>query len=223
MAKEWSWSYSKFKNYDVCPLRHYEVDLAKNYVDSSDALTWGNEVHAAMGNACKGTTPLPDSMKDHQKWVVKYASPGLPGELKVEQQYAMTRDFQPTSWFGYNAWFRAKVDLLRIFGPAARAVDWKTGKMLHEPRQLMLSSQVIFAHHPQVQRIHTDFVWFKEDCSTPEVFDRATIHREWPVVLDRVKQMEDAARTMTYPPKPGRLCARYCPVQHCQFHGKRHS
>ncbi len=35
--KEWSWSYSKLKNYEVCPKRHYEVDVLKNYDDSVDA------------------------------------------------------------------------------------------------------------------------------------------------------------------------------------------
>jgi hypothetical protein len=25
---------------------------------------------------------------------------------------------------------------------------------------------------------------------------------------------------MTYPPKPGRLCKRYCPVESCAFHKK---
>ena len=222
MVKAFSWSYSKYKNYDTCPKRHYEVDIAKNYTDSSEQLIWGNEVHSAMAKGCLGE-PMPDSMKDYQHWVDDMRDiPGRPGRLFVEQKLAMTKDFQPTAWFANNVWVRVVVDVVRIAMNVALARDWKTGKVLHDSRQLMINSQVIFAHHPKVQRIKTEFVWLKDDCATPEVFDRATIAREWPPVLDHVKQMEQAAATLTYPPKPGKLCARHCPVLSCVYHGKRH-
>jgi hypothetical protein len=219
--KPFAWSYSKYKNFDACPKRHYEVDLAHNFNDSSEQLDWGNSVHDALKAACTGAY-LPDGMKDYQKWVLKYAAPNLPGTLYVEQKYAITKDFQPCAWFDGRAWFRGICDLLRIDGPVALAVDWKTGKMLHDSRQLMLMSQCIFAHYPQVKRVKTEFVWLKEDACTPEVFNRATIMREWPPVLEQVKRMEEAARTLTYEPKPNRLCGRYCPVVSCPFHGKSH-
>lgn len=238
-VKNFSWSYSKYKNFDTCPKRHYEVDIAKNFADSSDQLDWGNEVHAKISGAIllkaglpasgEGRdrvtpAPLPDSMKDYQMWVDLYAAPGLPGQIYVEQKYAMKKDFTPTGWSDWGgAWVRGIADVLRIDGPVARVVDWKTGKMLHDSRQLMINSQIIFAQHPQVRRIKTEFVWLKEnhiDAVTTETFDRATIHREWPPVLAQVKQMEDAARTMNYPPKPGRLCGRFCPVISCPHHGK---
>lgn len=226
-VKSFSWSYSKFKNFDACPLRHKKVDLDKEFADSSMALDWGNEVHDALHKACAGAVPLPASMTQYQMWVDRYASPGLcgPGKLYVEQKYAMKKDFTPTAWNDWgNGWVRGIVDLMRIDGSAARVVDWKTGKLLHDSRQLMINSQIIFANHPQVRRIKTEFVWLKEnsiDAVTTEIFDRATIHREWPPVLNQVKQMEHAAATNSYPPKPGKLCARYCPVLSCPFHGKR--
>ena len=226
MAKTFAWSYSKAKNYLTCAKRYYEVDIAKNFADSTEQLLWGNEVHKALADACTGKTPLPASMKDYQIWVDRYAGTDLPGQLLVEQQYAITRDFRPTQWFAGNVWFRSVCDLLRIDGPVARSVDWKTGKPIHDSRQLMLSAQCVFAHHPQVKRIYTEFVWLKENdlaAVTPEVFNRDTIVREWPPVLEIAKEMEHAAATMNYPPKPGKLCARYCPVLSCTFHGKRHS
>lgn len=227
MAKNFSWSYSKFKNFVTCPKRHYEVDIAKHYTDSSEALTWGNDVHDGLAKACKGEAPLPDTMKDYQHWIDKYAAPGLPGQLYVEQKYAMKSDFTPTGWSDWNnAWVRGIVDLMRVDGPVARVLDWKTGKLLHDSRQLMINSQVVFAQFPGVQRIKTEFVWLKEndpDAVTAETFNRKTIHREWPPVLDVVRQMEEAAKTMNYPPKPSNVCARWCPVTSCPFHGKRHT
>lgn len=217
--KEWSWSYSKYKNYDTCPKRHYEVDVAKNFTDSSEQLEWGNQVHDCMRDAVTGKAKLPDSMRDYQKWVDQICSG--PGKLLVEMKMAITKTFQPTSWFGNDAWFRGICDVARVDGPVAIARDYKTGKLLHDSRQLMLMSQCIFAHYPKVKRILTEFIWLKEDCSTPETFNRDTIMREWPPVLDHVKQMKHAADTLTYPPKPGKLCARHCPVTSCPYHGKR--
>jgi hypothetical protein len=218
-----SWSYSKYKNYFTCPKRHYEVDIAKNYKDSSEALDYGNEVHDAFHGACGKDIPLPEKFSEYQQWVDKYAAPGLPGKLYVEQQYAITQTFHPTQWFAKNAWFRAVVDLLRVDGPVARAVDWKTGNMKHDSRQLMLSTVAIFAHHPRVERVLTEFVWLGDGITTQETFDRNSIRNELPPVLEGVKEMMHASATLNYPPKPGKLCAKWCPVTSCPFHGKRHS
>src|SRR5580692_11029267 len=127
MSKSWAWSYSKYKNYDTCPKRHYEVDLAHNFTESSEQLTWGNEVHSALAKACLGKAALPDSMKDYQRWVdVMKDEPGRPGKLYVEQKLAITEDFQPTAWFANNVWFRGVCDVMRVNGPVAVAWDWKT-------------------------------------------------------------------------------------------------
>ncbi len=218
-------SYSKIKNYDTCPKRHQEVDLLKHFKDSGEKMAWGHEVHAALAKSCGmvgGPGPLPAPMAKYKKWVDMYAAPGLPGKLYLEQQYAITKTFQPTGWKDWNnTWFRAIVDLLRIDGPVARAVDWKTGKMLHDSRQLMMSAQAIFAHHPGVRRIYTEFVWLQDDVVTPEVFDRATIAREWPPVLEKIKVMEEAMRLNKYPTNRSGLCYRHCPVLTCPVHGKR--
>ncbi len=219
MAKSFSWSFSKYKNYQTCPKKFYEVDLAKNFIEDTEQLKWGNEVHKALANACTGKAPLPDSMREYQTWVDQIRDG--PGELLVEQQLAITRDLQPCAWFAHNAWFRSIVDVVRIDGSVALSWDWKTGNMKHDSRQLMLSSQALFSHYPKLKRIKTEFIWLKDDCKTPESYSRDKIVHEWLGILDGVKQMEDAAATVTYEPKPNNLCARYCPVTSCEHHGKR--
>jgi hypothetical protein len=74
-----------------------------------------------------------------------------------------------------------------------------------------------------VQRIQAEFVWLKDDClGQPEIYNRDTIVREWPPLLPQLQRMEEASKTLDYPPKPCGLCARYCPVLSCSYHGKRH-
>lgn len=222
MAKAFAWSYSKLKNFDSCPKRHYEIDIAKTYrEDDSDQLVWGDKVHKAFAAALKSTTGvLPDEMKDYQSWIDRLRAGA--GELMVEEKYALTKDFQPTEWFGPRVWMRGICDALRIDGPVALAVDWKTGKIKVDSTQLMLMAQCIFAHFPEVKVIKTKFVWLQEDCDTTETYYRSTIAEEWIPLLPRVEALENAAKTVDYPPKPGRLCAKWCPVTSCPYHGKRH-
>ncbi len=218
MAKEWSWSYSKKKNYDTCPKRHYEVDIARNFRDESDQLIWGNQVHEALAKACVGEAPLPDPMKFYQPWVDAVVA--APGKPLAEQKFAVTRDFKPTAYFAPNVWYRGICDMLKIHGDTATAIDWKTGAIKHDSIQLMLMATCIFVHHPEVNTVKTRFVWLQEGCTTPEVWHRDSIFKEWVSLVPEINAMEQASKTLTFPPKPSGLCRRYCPVKSCVFHGK---
>lgn len=220
MAKEWAWSYSRKKNFDTCPKRHHEVDVLKNYVEVSEQLTWGNAVHKALADACTGKAPLPATMKSYQARVDEIASPSLPGRVVVEQKYAITRDFKPTSYFAPDVWYRGICDVARINGPVAIARDWKTGKVKHDSIQLMLMATCLFVHIPELRRIKTEFVWLQEDCVTPELWDRRTIMQQWTAILPEIVAMEQAYKTLSFPPKPGKLCRRWCPVTSCPYNGK---
>jgi RecB family exonuclease len=222
MAKQFAWSYSKYKAFDSCPKRFYETSIAKNFVEESEQLQWGTDVHEALHKATIGEAPLPDSMREYQKWVDEMKEGE--GTLYVEQQYAITKDFQPTEWYANDVWFRGICDVLRVSpsGRTALARDYKTGKVQHDSRQLMLMAQCLFIHHLSLRRIKTEFIWLKDDCTTVETFDRDNIVHEWMPLMPMVKRMEEAHVTMDYPPKPCGLCARWCPVVSCSFHGKRY-
>jgi hypothetical protein len=225
--KEWAWSYSKLKNYETCPKRHYEVDITKAFSDAGgEALVEGNQAHDALAKACSGQVPLPTKFSHYQAWVDRIQ--GGTGELLVEQKYAITRDFRPTTYFARDVWFRGIGDIVRINGRGALVIDWKTGKIVEEPVQLALMAACIFAHYPSVEVVRSEFVWLREECSTPELFKRsaevkidATIISDvWVKLLPRVATLEKASQTLTYPPKPGGLCKKYCPVTSCPYWGK---
>ena len=218
-AKEWAWSYSKLKNYEQCPKRMYEVDVNKNFQDSGgEALVWGNQVHDSLAKALKGTAPLPPEMQSYAYWVdrVKRGT----GKLEVEQKYAITRDFQKTTYFANNVWYRGIGDVIRLDGEVALILDWKTGKILEDSVQLMLMAQCLFSHYPALKYVRSSFVWLKDDCETPELFTRKEVAEQWVDLLPRVMHMEQAFKDLNFPPKPGRLCKNYCPVTSCPFHGK---
>lgn len=219
-AKDWSWSYSKLKNFEVCPRKHYEVDLAKTAAetqsdDPDSALNYGNRVHAVFKEALLNGAALPDEMSHLKIWVDRVKAG--PGQLLVEQKYAINRNFQKTGYFAPDAWVRMIGDVVRIDRDIALVIDWKTGKIVEDSVQLMLMAQALFSHYPALKRVRSEFVWLKDDCTSPEVFDRKELADQWVELMPRVNKLEDAHKAQSYPPKPGGLCKRYCPVQTCPY------
>lgn len=222
MSKPFAWSYSRLKNFESCPKRHWHIDLAKDVKEEeSEALKWGDMVHKSAAKRLSLGTPLPDGMAsagDLEKWCSRLLTG--PGTILVEQKLAITKEFGPCEWFAKEAWYRAVVDVLKINDMVGLAIDWKTGKILEDAVQLALSAQCIFAHHPTVQKIRTEFVWLKEGgVSTREDFDRNNMATVWRGLWHRIEALENAHNTTSYPPKPGRLCRKWCPVTQCPHHG----
>lgn len=224
-VKKFSWSWSKLKNWRSCPKRHYEIDLAKNIKEvPSDAIKWGDEFHAVMAKRIAKDIPLPPTFVRYAKWPELMRQHRLDGaKVSVELRLAMDQQFQPTEWFDSGTWVRGIVDVLYLapWLKAAVAIDWKTGgKIQPEFEQLGITSQLLFAHHQELDLVHTAYQWSAHDTETIKTYRREDMVTLWNKLLPEVKQMEEAARTMTYPPRPSGLCINWCPVTSCPYHGK---
>lgn len=214
-----SWSFSQLQASETCPRRYNEVDLLKNFRDEDRTnLEWGSSVHKAMAQALLSGEPLPSTMAPWQHFVDETLA--LPGRLIIETRLALSRDFAPVPWSSPVAWYRGVGDVIRIDGPVAQIDDWKTGARKDDQTQLLLMSQLCFAHYPEVMRIKARFVWLKEDCATSETYNRRDMATEWLGIMQRVDTLEKMRTTKTFPPKPSRLCRAFCPVTFCEFHGK---
>lgn len=215
-----AWSYSKLQAYEDCPRRHQAYAITKEVQDGdSDQLRWGNAVHDAMAKALKGEKELPTEMATFQPWVDKVRNG--PGRLLVEQKYALTKEFTPVPWMRHpGIWYRGIVDAARINGPVGLAIDWKTGAPKDNSVQLALMAACMFANYPELKKIRTEFVWLGDDCTTPEIFDRADIRELWNRLLPRIATYEQAIADQNFPPKPGGLCMKWCGVSNCPFYKK---
>jgi hypothetical protein len=170
--------------------------------------------------------PLPEPMRGYEKWAARVVTP--PGIVLVEQQLAIDENFAPTQWFANDAkragqgepWYRSITDVLKINGKVALAIDWKTGKIIDDAPQLALAAACIFAHHPEIQKVRCEFIWLKEDASTRQDFTRNEMADIWKGLWPRIEALKRAYETLDYPPKPGFLCRRYCPVATCPHHGE---
>lgn len=240
--KPFAWSYSKLKNFETCPKRHYEVDIVRNFDDGGEAIMYGNEVHDILANSIgnKGNKnplnadldikPIPEAHQESLKgWPEQYTTMRAKGALvATEMDLAITAQFTPTGWFDPNVWYRAKVDVAVVSqggeGRVGVAVDWKTGKVVEDTPQLQMTALVMFAHFPKLDVVESRFVWLKYDEQTQERIKRENAVRVWNNIAPRVRPLQAAYAThdpsQGFPAKPGYLCRKWCPVKTCPHNGK---
>jgi hypothetical protein len=221
-TKPFTWSYSKLKNYRNCPKKHFEVDLAKNFKEEEgEALVVGNQVHKAMELRVSKGTPLPPALAHFEPEAAKVVAHMPAGTiLLVEQKAAFTRDFRSCGYFDKDCWYRAKCDVVKVCGPIAAAIDWKTGKIVEDSEQLALMAAWVFSAYPAVQQVATKYVWLGNNAETKHTFTRADMVLLWNHLLPEVNAYEQACATSTFPAKPSGLCRSWCPVTSCAYHGK---
>lgn len=222
MTKPFTWSYSRLKNFETCAKRHFHVDIAKDFKEEEgDALLYGNMVHDVLAKYIGKGTPIPamhaPDLKPWGDYALTLKQRGM--TLAVEQKLAITKDFAPSGYFGANVWFRGVADVIATQGPVAIVLDWKTGKILDDSQQLALTAACVFAHHPQVHRVKTEFIWLKDKCTSGATFSRNSMPDMWANIWPRIERLKSAHDNASYPAMPGFLCRRYCPVTTCAHNG----
>jgi hypothetical protein len=225
-TKPFTWSYSRLKNYRTCPKKHYHADLApKGSPDSfkdtkGAAMEYGNQVHDAIAARISKGHALPPAIAHFEPRVQRVLNSPPGAKLLVEQDMAITREFTSTGYWDRDVWYRAKCVFVKIVGPVALAVDWKTGKIIEDSEQLALMAQCIFSAYPEVQKVRTLFDWLGNNAETVLDLQRSDMATLWRQLLPEVAGYEEACRTFTFPPKPSGLCKSHCPVTSCPSHGK---
>lgn len=220
-----SFSWTRLKNWRACPKRHYHLEVAKDIKEPmTDALLWGDQFHKAMAARIDKGTPLPKTMQHYDQLPGAMHGHKVSGaDVRTELKLAMTQSFQPSEWFDNHTWLRAVVDVLYLVPKKARAaaIDWKTGKKIEpEFEQLGLTASLIFAHHPEIETVHAAYQWAAHGKDTQKTYHRAEMVPFWNKLLPELKRWEKDAKDLTYPPRPSGLCKRHCPVESCPYHGR---
>ncbi len=221
MSKPPAWSYSSLTKFETCPKQYYHVKVAKDVVEApTEATTWGSKVHEQLEKRVRDGTPLPESAAGFERIASLIADHG--GMKLVEQQIAINSALQPTGWFADDAWCRGIVDVGVIAGKNGVLLDYKTGKRRPESSQLKLFAALAFASYPELQVVHTGFVWLKHNAVDKEKFTREDVPVIWQEFIPRVQRLERAYEEDKFPPKPSGLCEAWCPVpkHKCEFSGR---
>lgn len=140
-----AWSYSRYHDYDQCPLRaclkHLQKfttpemianEKARATQTTEDPLQRGDRIAKAAASFLtkKGKAPVPIDLMPVAK---EYRELRATKNLSVEQSWGFTKDWKPcspTDW--NNCWLRIQIDVCRIeetkVGDILHITDNKTGK-----------------------------------------------------------------------------------------------
>jgi PD-(D/E)XK nuclease superfamily len=229
--KNFSWSYSKLKNFETCPRRHQAIDVDKTVEQGRTAeLDRGDELHAAMQKRVQGTTPLPPQFIYMEPWAEKLTRVLHPFQIiQCELKLSTDRVGNPTGYFDKRTWYRGRIDYFRLMPTGqenqdyGHVVDYKTGRppKFWDGTQLMLSAWTIFNHYKSVAKCRVDYLWTEYNDTTHETYTRDQIPEQMEELLPRVSALEAAHKSGVFPPKPCGLCMEYCDVTSCEHWGKR--
>ena len=179
-----AWSYSRYADYQQCPLKFKLKHIMKMKTAGSPAMQRGSDIHKEGENWLK--TPkklkLPESYSHFADEMahVKALSP------LVEQQWGFTKDWKPTGWFAGDTFLRIVTDItIKYDDGTADIIDIKTGRKYDTNQEQMdLFSCGPFMMWPDVNEVTTR-LWYVDqpkDNVVEQEFTRANfekIKKQW--------------------------------------------
>lgn len=230
-----AWSYSRYQEYDQCPLKAKLKCIDKLKEPDSPSGNNGTRVHAiaaswATNRVCVDdqtehlrkeievllkTKKVPEDLKTFEK---EFAALRARKDIIVEDQWAFNRSWDKTSWFNWKeCWLRIKVDLHYVeqikrpkFKTLTRVVirDHKTGK-IHSDHDLQRSLYALgaFLTYPDVDEVEVSH-WYLDagEESPKQVFKRKQFETLKKFWLKKTTAM---LNDTTFAPKAGGYC-RWC-------------
>ena len=211
------WSFSSYSAYQTCPRQFYEVKIAKNWIEEqSEAVLWGNTVHKAFEDNIKVGTPLPPTVQRFEKVLDSYKR--LPGEAHAEIELAFTKDLTPTGFWDEDAYCRGKGDLVKVNGNKSANIDWKTGKESDARIQGDIIKLCMASKYPYFEQYEVIFVYLFKGGATRTIY-RPKEQRLVQLYED-IADLEEAEKSMHFPPTPNGLCKKWCDVLSCPHNGR---
>ena len=219
MTKTLSWSWSAIKVWMDCPKRYWYTKVDKSVKDPpSKSMADGDEIHKSIQFYLQHGKPLVERVQFLQP--VLDALRSKSGTLIAERSVTLRRDMRETTWDDWtNAWVRCKLDvvLLSNDGKKAAVIDWKTGKIKQDERQLQLCALVLFALYPGLEQVQAQYYWLDIPNQSGQwgeavVVTRHDIDRLWCHFNDVVAERDACHLENVWNATPGRHC-RWCPAK----------
>jgi len=214
------WSFSGLKEYVNCPKQYHEVKILQNFTKKvTEQMLYGTEVHKALEDYVRDGTPLAKNYEQFQPMIDAILE--APGTRYAELKMALTAEKQPCAFDAPDYWVRGIVDLLIINGDTAYIVDYKTGSAKYpDPKQLKLMALMVFAFYPEVQFIKAGLLFVMYGVFIDEQYHRHDQDKLWNTFATDLARLHNSHEANVWPANPTPLCG-WCPVQNCEFHGRR--
>jgi hypothetical protein len=224
------WSFTAISGFNSCPKQYSEVKVYKHFKDDmGEAAIWGDWVHKQIEAHYRELVPYHENMRaylPHVEAAVAWTggwrtNPGSPDGrgrmLMVEHKMGINTKLKKCDFFDPKVFGRAIADFLVVDNDVAWCIDWKTGKVKPDNRQLKLFAIFVFTEFPYVNEVHTSFEWLMfAPQNTRKSFHRRELTELWASFMPDLTQIRDAFATETWQAKPSGLCNGWCPVTNCQ-------
>jgi CRISPR/Cas system-associated exonuclease Cas4 (RecB family) len=219
-----SWSWSRYYDYKLCPLKAKLAHVDKIREPKNDAMTRGGQLHDDIRDYIRGTA------KSLKQWAFPKVSMGWFDVAKkamkqkllqpiVEEDWAFTKDWTQTQWNDWNGCvLRVKLDagVFEDGGDTLVITDWKSGKFRPEEvdfltEQLELQSLAALVLYPQVSKVRARLAFVDQGVvfpleSAPLIFTQADVKKLKATWAKRTKAM---LSDTTFAPRPNDKC-RWC-------------
>jgi RecB family exonuclease len=227
-----AWSFSRLEVFEKCPYRA-ELQYVQKLEEDNDpkreeALNRGKRVHkdaelyvqGELDGLTKELKKFEDLFKDLRE---RYAAD--PSMFILEEQWAFTRDWQPTEWYADDAWCRMIPDRgewLDTDKTALKVADYKTGKKdgneVKHAQQGQLLVVGSFMKFPALQVAEPVFEYLDHGKkSLRKTYTREQAMVFLPAFERRGLAMTEATR---FQPKPNRINCAWCPYGPSRGNGK---
>lgn len=213
---EMIYTYTQFTTFLNCSWQFNGRYVSRHvpYV-SSEAQAWGNKVHSAFEHRIRARTPLPDDMRQYDKWAAVFDG----RNAMVEHQMAINVEGRYCGYYDKTScWFRGKADVTVVNGTTGYIGDWKTGKMREDPTELEMLAVLLRAKHPELTKIMGQYFWLRDSVAGP-LHDLSATERTFGEMNRIVKLIEADMQSGVFKKEKGALCG-WCDDRACEFNRK---
>lgn len=217
-----SWSFSRWVDYTLCPLKAKLAHITKIREPKNDAMVRGAAIHDQARDYIRGTLKkLPIELKPVKAeldFIKKLFKKKVLGAI-VEEDWAFTKDWNQTQW---NDWtgcvLRVKLDAAHYEddGDTLVVTDWKTGKFRETDVELYLAQLELYALAtfmllPHVMEVKPRLVYTDLGISYPPKSKPLSWTRNQVDVLKKTwaKRVKSMMSDRTFAPRPNDKC-RWC-------------
>lgn len=215
-----TFSFSGIKNFEGCQRRFYHEKIAKTVKQQDTVATlYGTQCHEAFELYIGEDKPLDPRFEQFKPFVEPLKR--MEGEILVEHEMGLRKDFSPCGFKDEEVWLRGIADYLALNHAkgVARCVDFKTGKSARyaDTDQLELMAAMVMQHYPAIHKVKGALLFvvagdiIKADYTRDQL---PTILSKWAGKIDKI---EKAIEIKVWNPSPSGLC-KFCPVksEHCE-------
>ncbi len=213
-----SWSFSRYADYQQCPLKAKLKFIDRIKEPPNAAMQRGVEIHNLAEAFIKGELDsLPNELRQFSKLFrrLRRKFSKRDGSLIIEDTWAFTASWTPTTWDDWSGCrVRIKVDCAERSGNELIVRDWKTGKYRPEKHAEYLEQLQLYAlggllSCVDVERVRAELVYLDIGQTHPGP-DEPAIFYTRDQLDDLISAWERRVKPMLsdtcFAPRPSNLC-----------------